>query len=208
MITTVFLIPISAFAYTGTGTEADPIRADQSLLDELESKGHQYYFKVKYSNVDDGLWHQINVGHDATDYNLTISSSNLKFVNNNSSPYSFVGSSSVVVESYSDTGSILTTKNNGSVNYVKVEYDPNVTDPEPTDPESTDPEPTEPTDPVDEGGDNDMIEGGDSMFSNLTTTAITTEATTWASNFEAVILVVVGIGVAFAVTRFVKSLFF
>lgn len=46
------------------------------------------------------------------------------------------------------------------------------------------------------------------MFENLTTTAITTEATSWAGNFSDVILVVVGIGIAFACVRFVKSLFF
>lgn len=48
----------------------------------------------------------------------------------------------------------------------------------------------------------------ESMFSNLTTTAITTEATSWAANFNSVLLVVVGVGVAFACVRFVKSLFF
>lgn len=46
------------------------------------------------------------------------------------------------------------------------------------------------------------------MFPGLTVAAITTNATTWAANFDPVLLVVVGIGVAFACTRFVKSLFF
>ncbi|MEK5149198.1 hypothetical protein MKX53_19625 [Psychrobacillus sp. FSL K6-4615] len=46
------------------------------------------------------------------------------------------------------------------------------------------------------------------MFSGLTVTAITTNATDWAGNFDGILLVVVGIGVAFACTRFVKSLFF
>ena len=46
------------------------------------------------------------------------------------------------------------------------------------------------------------------MFSNLTTTAITTEATNWANNFDGVTLVIVGIGVGFAAVRFIKSLFF
>lgn len=46
------------------------------------------------------------------------------------------------------------------------------------------------------------------MFSGLTVAGITTNATTWAGNFDEVLLVVVGIGIAFACTRFVKSLFF
>jgi hypothetical protein len=46
------------------------------------------------------------------------------------------------------------------------------------------------------------------IFTNLTSSSITSEATTWASNFDNVLLVVVGIGMAFAVTRFVKGLFF
>jgi hypothetical protein len=46
------------------------------------------------------------------------------------------------------------------------------------------------------------------MFSNLTSTAITTEATTWANNFNGLLLVVVGVGIGFACVRFVKSLFF
>lgn len=46
------------------------------------------------------------------------------------------------------------------------------------------------------------------MFSSLTTAGITTQATSWATNFNEVLLVVVGVGVAFACVRFVKSLFF
>ncbi|WP_157804373.1 hypothetical protein [Lysinibacillus xylanilyticus] len=46
------------------------------------------------------------------------------------------------------------------------------------------------------------------MFNGLTSTAITTEATSWAGNYDGVLMVVVGMGVAFAATRFVKSLFF
>lgn len=46
------------------------------------------------------------------------------------------------------------------------------------------------------------------MLSGLTTAAITTEATAWAGNFDGVLLVTVGLGVAFASVRFVKSLFF
>lgn len=46
------------------------------------------------------------------------------------------------------------------------------------------------------------------MFGGLTSAAITTEATSWASNFDGVALVVVGLGVGFACVRFVKSLFF
>jgi hypothetical protein len=42
----------------------------------------------------------------------------------------------------------------------------------------------------------------------LTMAAITTEATNWAANFDNVLLVVVGVGMAFAVTRFIKGLFF
>lgn len=51
-----------------------------------------------------------------------------------------------------------------------------------------------------------MVETG--MFASLTVAGITSNATTWAANFDQVLLVVVGIGVAFACTRFVKSLFF
>lgn len=46
------------------------------------------------------------------------------------------------------------------------------------------------------------------MFANLTTAAITTEATSWANHFDELLLVVVGVGVGFAAVRFVKSLFF
>lgn len=46
------------------------------------------------------------------------------------------------------------------------------------------------------------------MFDSLTVSAITNGATTWAGNFDQVLLVVVGLGVAFASVRFVKGLFF
>lgn len=46
------------------------------------------------------------------------------------------------------------------------------------------------------------------MFDGLTSSAITTEATTWAANFDQLLLVVVGVGIGFACVRFVKSLFF
>lgn len=46
------------------------------------------------------------------------------------------------------------------------------------------------------------------MFDNLTSTAITAEATTWAGNFDGLLLVVVGVGIGFAAVRFVKGLFF
>lgn len=46
------------------------------------------------------------------------------------------------------------------------------------------------------------------MFDSLTPTSITEGATTWAANFDGVLLVVVGLGVAFASVRFVKGLFF
>lgn len=46
------------------------------------------------------------------------------------------------------------------------------------------------------------------MLGGLTTSAITTEATSWVSEFDNVLLVAVGIGVAFAVVRFTKSMFF
>lgn len=50
-----------------------------------------------------------------------------------------------------------------------------------------------------------MTEG---LFSALTTTSITTQATAWANNYDELLLVVVGVGVGFAAVRFVKSLFF
>lgn len=53
-----------------------------------------------------------------------------------------------------------------------------------------------------------MENGGTSMFDTLTPTAIISNATEWAGEFEAILLVVVGLGIGFAVTRFVKSLFF
>lgn len=46
------------------------------------------------------------------------------------------------------------------------------------------------------------------MFTNLTTTAITTEAANWAGQYDGLLLVVVGVGIGFACVRFVKSLFF
>lgn len=46
------------------------------------------------------------------------------------------------------------------------------------------------------------------MFPSLSVLGITANATDWAANFDPILLVVVGIGVAFACTRFVKSLFF
>lgn len=68
-----------------------------------------------------------------------------------------------------------------------------------------DPEPTEP-DPGDDTTTNPI--GGLNMFTSLTTSAITTEATSWANHFDSLLLVVVGVGVGFAAVRFVKSLFF
>lgn len=54
-----------------------------------------------------------------------------------------------------------------------------------------------------------MNEGGTtSMFPTLTPTAIIQNATQWAGEFDGILLVVVGLGIGFAVTRFVKSLFF
>ncbi len=52
------------------------------------------------------------------------------------------------------------------------------------------------------------MKGGENMFASLTTAGITSQATTWAGNFDSVLLVVVGLGVAFASVRFVKGLFF
>ena len=46
------------------------------------------------------------------------------------------------------------------------------------------------------------------MFDTLTTTAITTGATEMAANFSAPILVAIGVGLAFACTRFVVGLFY
>lgn len=46
------------------------------------------------------------------------------------------------------------------------------------------------------------------MFDGLTSAAITGEASTWAANFDGLLLVVVGVGIGFACVRFVKSLFF
>lgn len=46
------------------------------------------------------------------------------------------------------------------------------------------------------------------MFDSLTVLDITNGATAWAGNFDQVLLVVVGLGVAFASVRFVKGLFF
>lgn len=53
-----------------------------------------------------------------------------------------------------------------------------------------------------------METGVTDMFSGLTTSAITTTATSWTTNFDSILLVVIGIGIAFACVRFVKSLFF
>jgi hypothetical protein len=46
------------------------------------------------------------------------------------------------------------------------------------------------------------------MFSNITASSILTESTTWANNFNSMLLVVVGVGIGFACVRFVKGLFF
>jgi hypothetical protein len=46
------------------------------------------------------------------------------------------------------------------------------------------------------------------MFSNLSASNILTQSTTWANNFDSLLLVVVGVGIGFACVRFVKSLFF
>lgn len=50
--------------------------------------------------------------------------------------------------------------------------------------------------------------GVTNMFDTLTSSAILTEATTMANNFEGLLLVVVGVGIGFACVRFVKGLFF
>lgn len=47
-----------------------------------------------------------------------------------------------------------------------------------------------------------------SMFANLSPANILSQATTWAGTYDDVLLVVVGLGVAFASVRFVKGLFF
>jgi hypothetical protein len=46
------------------------------------------------------------------------------------------------------------------------------------------------------------------MFSNIDAASILTESTTWANNFNGMLLVVVGVGIGFACVRFVKGLFF
>lgn len=46
------------------------------------------------------------------------------------------------------------------------------------------------------------------MFDSLTTTNITGEATSFASNFDSPVLVAIGVGLAFAATRFVVGLFY
>lgn len=46
------------------------------------------------------------------------------------------------------------------------------------------------------------------MLEGLTGPAIISEATQWVDTYEGLLLVVVGLGIGFAVTRFVKSLFF
>jgi hypothetical protein len=48
----------------------------------------------------------------------------------------------------------------------------------------------------------------ETMFSNITASSILTESTVWANNFNAMLLVVVGVGIGFACVRFVKGLFF
>lgn len=53
-----------------------------------------------------------------------------------------------------------------------------------------------------------MNGGTSTMLEGLTGTAIITEATNWVNVYDGLLLVVVGLGVGFAVTRFVKSLFF
>lgn len=45
------------------------------------------------------------------------------------------------------------------------------------------------------------------MLQGLTTTAITENATQWVGEFDALLLVVIGIGIGFSVVRFVKGLF-
>lgn len=52
------------------------------------------------------------------------------------------------------------------------------------------------------------MEGGTSLFANLTTASITKEAANWAGQFDGLLLVVVGVGIGFACVRFVKSMFF
>lgn len=46
------------------------------------------------------------------------------------------------------------------------------------------------------------------MLDGLTAAAITGEATSWVGNFEPLLIVVVGVGLGFAVVRFVRGLFF
>lgn len=52
------------------------------------------------------------------------------------------------------------------------------------------------------------MEGGTSVFSSLTTSEIVSQASTWAGQFDDLLLVVVGVGIGFACVRFVKSMFF
>lgn len=46
------------------------------------------------------------------------------------------------------------------------------------------------------------------MLDGLTSVAITTEATSWVTNFESILKVIIGVGLGFSVVRFVKNLFF
>lgn len=60
----------------------------------------------------------------------------------------------------------------------------------------------------DKGGKRIMETGVTGMFSGLTATGILAEATKWTSEFDGLLLVVVGMGCGFAAVRFVKSMFF
>lgn len=50
--------------------------------------------------------------------------------------------------------------------------------------------------------------GTTTMFSNITSSAIITEATTWTSQFSPMVLTAIGLGIGFACVAFAKRLFF
>lgn len=50
--------------------------------------------------------------------------------------------------------------------------------------------------------------GGSTLFSGLDATSIMASATSWVTPFEPILVVVVGVGLGFAIVRFVKHLFF
>ncbi len=191
----VLALPISAFASTaGTGTSSNPYQLDSTTLENLKSAHPDYYLAsvVFYSSAmskyyKEYYFSQSEITYKSADASVNSTSTLLRFTDSATSWSSGIN----VGNSYS-RGVGAEQFNSFTAVYA----------PAPAEDPGTTP------DTGDNTNTNPNTGGNTNMFTNITSTSILTEATTWAGNFDSMLLVVVGVGVGFACVRFVKGLFF